>query len=338
MCCNPIVIKHPYRRGVKSTRIHENATSLNLSDSEYIKYLRQRSIGAPDRMLVPCRKCIECRKERGRSWRKRLILELLSHRNFNHLFITLTFDTTKHAVTEENIYGYIRKFIDRWRKRYGKSPRYWFVTELGSGDHSSHLHIHGIIFDVPFIFWVRNKRGGEIYYKETNKVLRDIWRYGITWCGYVNVKTINYILKYITKLDNEHPDFFSSIFCSPGIGLRNLPHSILAQLPTHPCSPAFFTYAGQRYSLPKEVLRKYMDPHDYLLRSYNSNVYLWCHPFFYQGRDYPDLPTLMRAQARVYGETLRLKLSQPSLKGIIHQTYFSNGTLRQYLFGETPFF
>ena len=45
------------------------------------------------------------------------------------------------------------------------------------------------------------------------------WKYGHIYVGdYVNNRTINYISKYITKIDTDHKGFVGQILASPGIG------------------------------------------------------------------------------------------------------------------------
>ena len=68
------------------------------------------------------------------------------------------------------------------------------------------------------------KNGEELYYKvlktaqETNKRLGYGDR-GKEWIGqYTNEKTINYIMKYITKVDEDHKGFKAVILTSAGIG------------------------------------------------------------------------------------------------------------------------
>ena len=39
----------------------------------------------------------------------------------------------------------VRRFLERWRKKYKKSVRHWLVTELGQKN-TEHLHLHGIIW------------------------------------------------------------------------------------------------------------------------------------------------------------------------------------------------
>ena len=52
------------------------------------------------------------------------------------------------------------------------------------------------------------------------KMMRPlIWKYGITFTGYfVNEKTINYITKYMLKVDEKHPKYRGKVLCSAGIG------------------------------------------------------------------------------------------------------------------------
>ena len=95
----------------------------------------------------------------------------------------------------------VRRFLERWRKKYKKSVKHWLVTELGHQG-TERIHLHGIIFT-----------------KETSETIQNIWKYGNIWVGtFVNTKTINYIIKYITKIDEDHKGFKSIILSSAGIG------------------------------------------------------------------------------------------------------------------------
>ena len=82
------------------------------------------------------------------------------------------------------------------------------VTEIG-GTHYESLHIHGIVW--------------------TDKLdeVERIWQYGHVWKGkkeneqivnYVTERTANYIVKYMTKVDEIHPNYKSIILTSKGIG------------------------------------------------------------------------------------------------------------------------
>lgn len=175
---------------------------------------------------VGCQKCIECRKQKAREWQVRL-LEDIKH-NKNGKFITLTFSNESIAkISKEipiNIEGYtrdnaiakwaVRHWLERWRKEHKKSIRHWLITELGHKG-TENVHLHGII-------WTNNNL----------KEIEDTWQYGFMWKGkekrgkgglieytnYVNEKTVNYITKYVTKIDNLHTYYKPIVLTSPGIG------------------------------------------------------------------------------------------------------------------------
>mgnify|MGYP000916642734 CR=1 FL=1 len=168
-------------------------------------------------VAVGCGKCIECRKQKKREWQVRMLEDIKVNKNGK--FVTLTFDRDSLRKLEDDI-GYIsdkylqsnevatlgvRRFLERWRKKYKKSVRHWLVTELGHTG-TERIHLHGII-------WT----------DEPNEVIEKFWKYGFVWFGdYVNEKTVNYIIKYINKVDNDHPNYQSKVLTSKGIGRNYL--------------------------------------------------------------------------------------------------------------------
>lgn len=178
---------------------------------------------------IGCKNCIECRKKKARDWQVRLSEHIKTHKNGK--FITLTFSNesiekitqeirdreTKNKCTEPatdyNLDNAIatmatRKFNERYRKKTGKAINHWLITELGH-QNTEHIHLHGII-------WTN------ITWEEITK----LWKYGWIYprndtekkMNYVNEKTINYIIKYVTKTDQDHKYYQSIILASPGIG------------------------------------------------------------------------------------------------------------------------
>lgn len=164
-------------------------------------------------LYVPkeCGKCMECRKKKSRSWQIRMKEELKVRKG---IMVNLTFSNESIAELSAGIHrltGYerdneiasigIRRFTERWRKKFKKAPRHWFVTELGHQG-TENIHIHGILFE------------------NTNEIeLREIWKYGHIVIGnYCTSRTINYIVKYITKIDEEHKYYNPRIFNSKGLG------------------------------------------------------------------------------------------------------------------------
>ena len=95
----------------------------------------------------------------------------------------------------------VKRFNERYRKKNGKAIRHWLISELGHTN-TERLHIHGILFETI------SKEDLTVY-----------WKYGMVYTGYqCNLKTINYVVKYITKIDKDHKGFKGEILCSPGIG------------------------------------------------------------------------------------------------------------------------
>lgn len=182
------------------------------------KYLpNKKNKGRPpicvDRRLLyipaKCGCCIECRKEKQREWRVRLEEELRS--SFGY-FTTLTIspegikeiEGKTGLKWEENpneiATKALRLFLERVRKGTGKSIRHWCVTELG--EKRDRIHLHGIF-----------------YGQKSAELIRKHWKYGFVFIGgYCNSRSINYMTKYMLKVDIKHPEFKQIVLASSGIG------------------------------------------------------------------------------------------------------------------------
>ena len=158
-----------------------------------------------------CGKCSECRKQKANEWRVRLNEEL--RKNPTDKFVTLTFSDEaleKFEETEANEVASraVELFRKRWCKKYKEGVKHWLIVELGhKAKHpwersTERVHLHGIL-------WTN----------KTKEEIEKTWSYGWIDLGeYVNEKTINYIVKYVTKIDPTHPGFMGKIFTSKGIG------------------------------------------------------------------------------------------------------------------------
>lgn len=158
---------------------------------------------------IKCGYCIECRKQKQREWRVRLEEELRSNYGY---FITLTISPDgikdleqktglkwKENPNEIATKG-LRLFLERVRKDTGKSMRHWCVTELG--EENDRIHLHGIFFGQKAV-----------------EMIKKHWRYGFSFIGnYCNSKSVNYMTKYMLKVDVKHPEFKQIVLASPGIG------------------------------------------------------------------------------------------------------------------------
>ena len=166
---------------------------------------------------IGCGKCMECKKQKSNQWKVRLMEDLRVNRNAK--FVTFTFNDEGLQELDNDIKGEIdgynrdneilslgvRRFLERWRKLFGKSVRHWIVSELGS-KMTERIHLHGLL-------WT----------DESMEVIQERWGYGNVILGdgkkhYVNEETIGYIVKYISKVDEKHKEYNSKIYTSKGIG------------------------------------------------------------------------------------------------------------------------
>lgn len=199
MCLYPRLMPNPkYKANIKNGGIIP-------------QYKDARVLAVP----IGCGKCIECRKQKAREWQIRLI-EDVKYKT-NGVFVTLTFsnEALKELDKEidKQIQGYerdnsiaklaVKRFRERWRKRTGKSPRHWLITELGHNG-TERIHLHGVI-------WT-----------DEREYIEKQWGYGYTWIQKkdknVGGAITTYITKYITKLDKKHKEYKSVILTSAGIG------------------------------------------------------------------------------------------------------------------------
>lgn len=202
---------------------------------------------------IACGECRSCRRAKRREWAIRLQEDVKEHKN-GHM-VTLTFSTeslqklSKEEECEEKK-GYeldnaiaklaVKRFLERWRKKHKKSVRHFLVTELGHGK-TEHLHLHGIV-------WT-NEHQDEI---------TDRWQYGWVWSGYnkkrtyVNGRTVNYIIKYITKKDEHHKTYKPIILNSPGIGAAyiNTENYKLNKYKKGKTDETYKTETGHKMALP----------------------------------------------------------------------------------------
>lgn len=170
---------------------------------------------------IACGNCIECRKQKSRAWKIRLLEEIKHNPGGKFILLTFSDESISELIKDTKTTGYdrdneiatiaMRRFLERHRKKYKKSLRHWFITELGHNG-TENVHMHGII-------WT----------DKTLEEIEDIWQYGYLGKGrynaktgkydnYVNNRTINYISKYVTKTDLDHSYYKPIILTSPGIG------------------------------------------------------------------------------------------------------------------------
>jgi len=199
------------------------------------KYIKNQKNGGvippiPDERVryvnIGCENCIECRKKKARAWKVRMMEDIKINKNAK--FVTFTFSNEKLKELYEmkaskrnkdisHLKGYdldnalakrgVKLFLERYRKEHKVSLRHWLVTELGHQG-TENIHLHGIV-------WADDMNSVEKHWG------CFIWK-GYEIRGklqnYVNEKTINYIVGYVSKIDPKHKHYKSIVLCSPGIG------------------------------------------------------------------------------------------------------------------------
>lgn len=207
---------------------------------------------------VPCGQCIECRKSKARDWQVRLLEEIKETR-YNY-FITLTFDPIQLGKLKGQTHlsecnaicaVAVRRSLERFRKDKKHSLKHWLVTELGH-EGTKRIHMHGLLLsDEPLVF-----EGT----KEDHMFKWKYWKYGHVYVGdYVNAKTVNYIVKYITKIDTENKGFVGQVLCSPGIGkswLEKASEMKLYKATNGKILDTYVTANGAKIKLPKYYKNK----------------------------------------------------------------------------------
>eukprot|EP00697_Spironema_sp_BW2_P005853 gnl/Spiro4/18160_TR9695_c0_g1_i1.p1 gnl/Spiro4/18160_TR9695_c0_g1~~gnl/Spiro4/18160_TR9695_c0_g1_i1.p1 ORF type:complete len:277 (-),score=-54.91 gnl/Spiro4/18160_TR9695_c0_g1_i1:3-833(-) len=212
MCLYPKLVRNP-----RYTETSKNGGNIPPVHDERVLYVP-----------YSCGNCMECRKQNARQWQVRLMEDIKVNKEV--MMITLTFSNESyselyHKIIIENMKledgDYLidnliatqatRYFLERWRKKHKKSLRHWLVTELGH-EGTENIHLHGLIWNKDY------------------RLIEKLWQYGYVWPGsYVNMRTVNYIVKYVNKADADHPTYKSIILTSAGIGASYINDSKLSQ-------------------------------------------------------------------------------------------------------------
>lgn len=310
MCLNPLTVKHPRLRSERYLDSLDGVWRPDTSLAE-VEFFNRVHKYQQAYLVVPCGRCVDCRKARGNEWRTRLNLENQYGNHKNAIFVTLTISPDYYVEFQDrqNQYSFIRKFCDRWRKRFGKAPKRFFVTELG--DDTGRLHFHGIIWDVPFYTG---------RYKLDNPVLQDLWKYGHTWMGYVDSSTCNYITKYITKPSEFDPKFIPAVFASPKLGLSYLDSEVRDVIRRDGgLRRPLIHVAKSKVVCPRYIYNKCFTEDE----RFDKALYdAWCvvpygywDPPSYKGHRFPDRDSYQCYIKETYLDSLRRRTSLPP-KGI----------------------
>lgn len=246
--------------------------------------------GLPDLFIdVPCGKCHSCRKQKANAWRLRLNSEFEKYPN--SVFITLTFNNEYLRRFKYEPNRAVRLWLDRIRKRLGKQVRHFVIGEYG--ETTNRFHYHGILFDVPDNFTV--------------DTLSETWQYGFCYIGWCTKKTITYILKYITKVDDSGKTVkIPRIVASKGLGVHFVEQYRNEPLKTRKM-PFLTVGNGAKIPLPRYIKQKMFDEDE--LCQMRVSYYLKPFERYVNGVRYTDPVEYRIALKEFFNRQVSLKLS-----------------------------
>lgn len=285
-CVRPKTIVNPRYKGLDAESLHR------LSERLY-------GVSFPPNywINVSCGNCLGCQKRKFFGYRMRLLYELNKYPN--SIFVTLTFDNPSLSRFKDNPNRSLCLFLDRFRKKYGRQVRHWFVAEYGSK--RGRLHYHGILFNCNL----------------GNDDLQGLWKYGNTFVGYANEVTAKYIVKYLTKQDTKGiaPP---RVLSSKGIGLGWLktPECNIARKSLQ----ATISLDGYHYPIPRYYIDKMFNERDKELMSYYyymETPQLTC--WYLNGRKYTD--------KKAYDYALSAKYKEYESRGFLFDEYIKRPRL-----------
>lgn len=229
-------------------------------------------------ITVGCGKCSYCRKKDAMEWQTRLREHFKRDKKAIH-WVTFTLSDQGYMELDGLDRNYTKKGYDYdnsivktgmrlWRKKMenlgykSKDLDYWFISEIGSKN-TQRIHLHGFV-------WANLSATD----------LKDTWRFGSVWHNQDNDKkfltegAVGYTLKYMTKVDKDHPDYRPKRFVSNGIGAGYLEDPKILFRHRFRGKNTTVTYYddgnGKEYQLPTYYKRKlWTDDERALLHSYN---------------------------------------------------------------------
>lgn len=162
----------------------------------------------PQRLQVPCGKCIGCRLERSRQWALRCVHEAQLHEE--NCFLTLTYDDEHLPSGQTLVKHHHQDFMKRLRARIQpKRVRFFHCGEYG--DLNDRPHYHTLLFGHEFAdkeLYSQGSSGSEggnrLY---TSRTLSRLWGHGFASIGALTFDSAAYVARYcLKKINGDRAD------------------------------------------------------------------------------------------------------------------------------------
>ena len=200
--------------------------------------------------VVPCGKCMTCRRRRQASWSFRLLHEM--QRSSSAAFLTLTY-ADEHLTYGEEYPTLVKSdhqlFVKRLRKRQAKLSeeklKYYMCGEYGAKTYRPHYHYimfnlnPSLMLDIP---------------------LAEVWGKGHARVDACNIKSIQYVTKYAMKAGNQPLNGKEREFSamSKGLGANFLSDKMVKYYQENEI-PYVVWKDGQKLSMPRYYKEKIYD-------------------------------------------------------------------------------
>lgn len=200
--------------------------------------------------VVPCGKCLTCRRRRQATWSFRLLHEM--QQSTSAAFLTLTYDDEHLTYGDEHptlVKRDFQLFMKRLRKAQSKLTNdkivYYACGEYGARTYRPHYH--AIVFNLhPSLM--------------LDAPVSNIWKMGHCRFDDCNIKTIQYVTKYVMKAGREPLNGKEREFSlmSKGIGKNFLTPQMKKYYQENQI-PYVVWKDGQKLSMPRYYKEKIFD-------------------------------------------------------------------------------
>lgn len=206
------------------------------------------------KMLVPCRKCSQCKLNRARDFAVRCYFESLLHRD--NSFITLTYDVENNpqVLKKEHFVLFLKNLRRQLSYHYNvDNIKYFGCGEYGETTFRPHFHICLFGFSFPDKVHVTSSRKGYPICK--SDFLDKIWQKGICTVQEFTSNTSVYSALYSAKSFKKIPqflvDFPEFIKASQNLGVSSFEKKAESFLQTDT-----IYIDGKSYKIPNYYLNK----------------------------------------------------------------------------------
>lgn len=189
---------------------------------------------------VPCGSCITCFSTKQRFFSHRIQCDVasLNRQGVGSSFCTLTYNDDPHTISKADF----QKFFKRLRKSCDRPFKYLALGDYGGKTQRPHYHFLGI--GLP----------SEV----ANHFVRKSWPFGFCDVEPITSGNINYVVRYISKMDSNYKQAFADAGVEQPFSLKSLGlgNTLFEQQYDTICDTGRYIWNGRSYAVPPYWLAK----------------------------------------------------------------------------------